>query len=346
MPTRRRAALLLAASALALALVEGTARRQARALSEYPRGAARRAVDDPAGLIVPSPDPALGYELYRGMDIAFKGRRFQTNSHGFRGDERPLAKSARTFRIVGIGDSVMMGWRIDQDRTYLSLLEAKLNARSGGKRVESLNFGVNGYNTVQEYLTLRDKALAFAPDLVIWNFVGNDLERQQNRRGRLWLETPSYALGFLVLRAQALLGGTEPGLTYDWRPRPRPDADEPDDFWSAFEAVARMGRTRGIPVLLVLDSRYSNPQAPHGRVAARAKELGVACLDLFRLYRRLPESTPISDAVAIDDEHNRRYLFERGIGKDNHPNESWHERTAEVLAARIVAGGYLDRTAP
>lgn len=340
----RRWALALAGLALAFGLLESGLRVHARSLQEYPRRGALLATDDPGDIVAVSAAPALGYELYRDMDVIFKGKRFTTDSHGLRGPERTLRKPSGSFRIAVLGDSVAMGWRVGQDETYAAVLEKDLNARSAGRRVEVLDFGVNGYNVVQEFITLRDKALAFAPDLVVWGYVGNDLEPQPNKRGRLWLRTPSYAVGFAVLRLQNLLGGTEPGLTYDWRPDPGGAA--PEDFAAAFEAIMRLCRERGIPVLMALDSRYVNPLAPHGVLAARARALGAQTIDLFKLYRRLPESVSISEAVTVPDEHNRLYVFERGLGKDNHPNARWHARTAGVILAKILEEGYLGGAEP
>jgi hypothetical protein len=46
----------------------------------------------------------------------------------------------------------------------------------GGRTVEVLNFGVSGYGTAQELLTLRTRALAYRPDLVLLAFFpGNDV---------------------------------------------------------------------------------------------------------------------------------------------------------------------------
>ena len=45
-----------------------------------------------------------------------------------------------------------------------------------GRRVEALNFGVDGYGTAQELVTLREKVWAYQPDIVVLAvFLGNDV---------------------------------------------------------------------------------------------------------------------------------------------------------------------------
>jgi len=80
-----------------------------------------------------------------------------------------------------------------------------LNEAAGdGPRVEVLNFGVPGYNLAQEIETLRARALAFHPDVVVVAFCLNDLE------GLF-----SYELGLVqdrAMRRRLLLGRLREGV--------------------------------------------------------------------------------------------------------------------------------------
>jgi len=54
-----------------------------------------------------------------------------------------------------------------------------------GRPVEVLNFGVSGYSTAQALLTLRDRVLAYRPDLVILAFfAGNDVTENSRELDR------------------------------------------------------------------------------------------------------------------------------------------------------------------
>jgi hypothetical protein len=57
------------------------------------------------------------------------------------------------------------------------LLEKELNARPPSKaKFEVWNLAVPGYNSVQEVATFAAKADSIRPDLVIVNWVGNDMD--------------------------------------------------------------------------------------------------------------------------------------------------------------------------
>lgn len=99
------------------------------------------------------------------------------NSAGYRDVQRDLKKNQGTYRIAVLGDSFVAGFQVRQEDLLTSVLEERLNDHScSGTRFEVLNFGVNGAGTAQELETLRHKALAFEPDLVLLFFYpSNDL---------------------------------------------------------------------------------------------------------------------------------------------------------------------------
>jgi len=63
---------------------------------------------------------------------------------------------------------------VDDDKNYKHILEDKL--RKNAENVEVLNFAVRGQSTVQEYLTLKNYARAYKPDVIIVEtFLFNDV---------------------------------------------------------------------------------------------------------------------------------------------------------------------------
>ena len=124
-----------------------------------------------------SANPALIFELKPNLDVDFGPVRVRTNALGMRTDrEYPEARSPRSFRIVGIGDSGMFGWDVAQGDPYPAALEANLNRRGDGVAYEVLNFGVPGYNTALEVESLRSRGLAFRPDVVVVGWCENDVQ--------------------------------------------------------------------------------------------------------------------------------------------------------------------------
>jgi len=126
-------------------------------------------------IIRPSDDPHIVYDLQPDLEMDFGHHWLRTNHAGMRSDKNyPLARQPHSLRIVGVGDSGMFGWDVEQNEPYLAVLEANLNRRGNGTTYEALNFAVPGYNTQLEAETLRRKALAYRPDVVIVGWCEND----------------------------------------------------------------------------------------------------------------------------------------------------------------------------
>jgi lysophospholipase L1-like esterase len=180
-------ALLVAFGAMAGSILLETGARVAAVLEERRQGRLDRDLAPsrrPApgssvslgGIIAKSANPRIVYELLPRLDVRFAGKRLTTSDGGYRGAEVKTPKDPLTYRIVGIGDSYMFGQGVSDDETYLSLLPALMNGAIPGRTIETLNLAVPGYNTVMEVETLRERAAALEPDLVLIEIVGNDLD--------------------------------------------------------------------------------------------------------------------------------------------------------------------------
>lgn len=100
------------------------------------------------------------------------------NSLGYRDVEHTRAKPPGVFRIAVLGDSFTEARQVAIAETFWKRLETRFQGSSGfgGRKLEVLNFGIGGYGTAQEFLTLKLHVLDFSPDLVILAFCpGNDL---------------------------------------------------------------------------------------------------------------------------------------------------------------------------
>jgi hypothetical protein len=99
---------------------------------------------------------------------------FRINSQGMRADrDYPYEKPAGTKRIISLGDSYTVGFEVDVEETFSSVLERELNARS--HRVEVLNAGVSGFSTAEQYLYLERELWKYDPDMILVSFFVNDL---------------------------------------------------------------------------------------------------------------------------------------------------------------------------
>jgi lysophospholipase L1-like esterase len=96
-----------------------------------------------------------------------------TNNYGFRTPHFDAAKRAGVFRIICLGDSSTFGMNVDGADAYPQVLQRLLDERAPG-HFEVLNLGVPGYSSRQGLELLRQQALTYQPDLVIFAFGTND----------------------------------------------------------------------------------------------------------------------------------------------------------------------------
>ncbi len=116
-----------------------------------------------------------GFALTPGLDGQFQregGSYVHINSEGFRDREHARTKPANTVRIAILGDSFTEAMQLPFEQTYGFLLEQKLQQCDAfrGQRAEVINFGVSGYGTALELLTLRQKVWDYSPDMVLLAF--------------------------------------------------------------------------------------------------------------------------------------------------------------------------------
>jgi len=99
----------------------------------------------------------------------------ETNSEGMRDREYAVKKPAGTIRVAVLGDSMTEAMQVPIEMTFERLLERKMRSCTG-RRVEVMNFGMSGFGTASELLTLRDRVWKYEPDAVLLAFFfGNDI---------------------------------------------------------------------------------------------------------------------------------------------------------------------------
>lgn len=291
----------------------------------------------------PSQTPGLIYELRPNIDVRNRilpnlTLEIKTNSFGMR-DREPLPAAApNVYRIAAAGDSFTFGWGVETtDGIYTSLLEDQLNAagRPGAPQFDVLNFGVAGYNALEEAAVIEHKAMSWNPDLIVIGYFLNDPEIEQYQPTRtLYLEPRWWQYSF-ALRAFRRIwyerqiinhgGGNEFRYLH---------ADGRDEWQSVLRAFAHIREAAGkrrIPVIVAifpeppLDSWDTYQYGDlHGKVAAEARAFGFHALDLLGSFRR----------------HDARQL--RLAPEDNHTTPLGHRVAACEIFKKVVA---LENTA-
>ncbi len=281
-------------------------------------------------------NPRIIYELIPGLSGDFRGHRLTISEQGFRGPPVPVPKPPGTLRIVGIGDSVMFGWGVGDDEHYLARLGELLTAALPEVRVDWVNAAVPGYNTVNEVETLKQKLLDYDPDVVILDYVSNDLYVP----GFLRRRQPYFALdrSFLAQFVRNTLDGLHVPDNELSRP---PDAFRQRSFLGEEELIPEAYRdVIGIDAFRAAITELTNLARAHGfRVIVFAHYgfdppvravLDAAGLPLIDGY---PEIRDWLDARGITDYAGSPLTV--GVN-DTHPSAIQHALIAERLAGVVL----------
>lgn len=146
-----------------------------------------------------SPDAARGYALrpcmqgwYRKEGVAY----VRINCAGLRDREHALAKPPGTLRIAVVGDSYAEALQVPVEDAFWRVMEQRLQScpAFGGRNVEVINFGVSGYGTTQELITLEQQVWAYAPDVVLLAITTNNDITDNSRPLKRTDEIPYFVL--------------------------------------------------------------------------------------------------------------------------------------------------------
>ena len=152
----------------------------------------------------PSNIEGLLWEPTPGAERIIDGVKYKINSHGFRGHEYAFEKAKDVFRIAVIGDSITWGYT-ELSETYPKVLERELKRNIKDKKVEVLNFGIQGVGLQNHLAILTERVLKYSPDLIIVGLCLNDLlnDRRQEQINStfLWSMQHSHFLTFVTSRA-------------------------------------------------------------------------------------------------------------------------------------------------
>ena len=131
--------------------------------------------------------PDLKYELTPGATGDFSDTNIKINSQGFRGPEP--SNSPPRLRVIVLGDSIAFGNSLRVEDNFSSQLQQRLD--SDKREVEILNFGVGGYDTLQEVSLLEIRGLRYHPNLVVVAYCLNDISIASTNLQQIeWRQSP------------------------------------------------------------------------------------------------------------------------------------------------------------
>lgn len=128
----------------------------------------------------------------RPFPVEFRGQ-VSINSLGLRGPELP-PRPDKGLRVMVLGDSVVAGFEVNDDQTFVARLQESLT-HAVGSPVQTINAGVRGYGTDQALLYFREHGRKLEPDLVVFQAANNDAEDNTTlHRARRPFSKPAFAL--------------------------------------------------------------------------------------------------------------------------------------------------------
>nr|MBX2822911.1 SGNH/GDSL hydrolase family protein [Rhodothermaceae bacterium] len=111
------------------------------------------------------------WELLPDVDIMFKNARLRTNRWGMRDQDYALTKPEGTYRVAVLGASYVMGAGVENNETFESIIEERLNEKvdtSNVTQYELLNFSVGGYGLIQQVTVSHEQVFDFEPDAILY----------------------------------------------------------------------------------------------------------------------------------------------------------------------------------
>jgi lysophospholipase L1-like esterase len=284
-----------------------------------------------------SSEPDLFYELKPNVRGHFCRGLVATNALGMRMTSLPsLEKPTGVVRIVGLGDSYLFGQGVDDGQGYLEVLgEAPL---AGGQRVETLNFGVPGYNAWMEGVVLATRARQYAPDVIVVGLTGNDWDLPGFMLSRPYGDWGhSFLLGALVERFRA-----PPAVVST--PRSRVDERRyltvPEEVPEAFRHMVGFdGYRRALARMLEVATELGAPLVLFSDCVSLEGRGGTSCTFRFAggEYERVRDEVYNHPLVSLCP---WQLSDAQLIPGDGHPNAEGHRslaRQLRVCVERVVA---------
>lgn len=156
-----------------------------------------------------SDNPKIVFEHRPNSSMKLMNVMVNINSDGLRNREYPVERDNK-YRIIFLGDSLTLGWGVDENETFANILEEKLNSRFP---TEIINFGIGNYNTEQEVNLFLEKGLKYKPDKVVLFYFINDAEVTPTK-SKWWFLGYSELISFYWSRIHAIMDKNLPSNSF------------------------------------------------------------------------------------------------------------------------------------
>ena len=151
-------------------------------------------------LKITSKNSNLSHEHIPNSEEKLMGVNIKLNSLGHRNKEVLEKKSKDEYRVHIIGSSMTLGWGVEKEKIFPSILEKKLNQnnliKESYSKIIVINAGIGNTNTKHHYYLFKDQYMSTKPDTLILQYFINDAEIIKKKKNNPILKT-SYFAAFL-----------------------------------------------------------------------------------------------------------------------------------------------------
>jgi lysophospholipase L1-like esterase len=133
------------------------------------------------GLSTVSDNPILMWEYRPNTQSRGIYRNIRTNRYGFRDfDYETADKPSGVYRVSFVGDSVTLGLKVNSQDMFSERFAEHASEEVSNVEIQSLNHGIDGYNTTQVFELVKTRALQFEPDKIIYVMCLNDFDFEES----------------------------------------------------------------------------------------------------------------------------------------------------------------------
>jgi len=158
----------------------------------------------------PSGVASLPYENRKEVTVIVNGIEYRLNSLGMRDGEYSIVKEKSAYRIIMLGDSIVLGSCVALKDSVSKKLEGLLNEEiDSSLRYEVLNTGVASYNLKNYIDALKYKWMDLDPDMAIIGLTPFNDHLDEEARSNYSVVGRNFMLGFLYRHSKffiALIG--------------------------------------------------------------------------------------------------------------------------------------------
>ena len=238
-----------------------------------------------------STNPLLGHEHVQSKAVVLQNVDIRLNEFGMRGaDIENLSFYDR--KILFLGSSITLGWGVDEDEIFTSLLQKEFN--SIGDSVIVLNAGIGNYNT-ERYVELFFKKLKSigASDIVIHYFI-NDAEDLNSGRSNWLLKNSQLAATMWIAIKKLSFSSKKTSLVDYYKNVYKNDSEGFKKMKASLEKISKYANNNNVNIYLtVIPDVHNLNEYPfnfiHETMNKLAEEFGIKFLDLYPAFSGIDE---------------------------------------------------------